>query len=69
MHFYFYCRKWICKYFIEDENAKKILWLRNNIKEKLHKKLNIDTYTDNQTSKFVIENGKINIKFTNTIFM
>jgi len=69
MHFYFYCRKWICKYFIEDENAKKILWLRNNIKEKLNKKLNIVIYTDNQTSKFVIENGKINIKFTNTIFM
>ncbi len=50
------------EYISTSESVKKILWLRNIIKEILNKKLNITIYTDNQASKCIMENGEINTK-------
>jgi len=50
------------EYISTSENVKKILWIRNIIKEILNKKLNITIYTDNQASKCIMENGEINTK-------
>ena len=43
-----------------SENIKKILWIRNIIKEILNKGITIKIYTDNQASKKIMENGEIN---------
>jgi len=49
-------------YINTSKNVKKILWLRNIIKEILNKKLNITIYTDNQSSKCIMKNDEINSK-------
>ena len=50
------------EYRTTSENVKKMLWFRNIIKEVLNKKLNLTIYTDNQTSKCIMENGEVNTK-------
>jgi hypothetical protein len=50
------------EYISTSENIKKILWIRNIIKEILNKWITVKIYTDNQASKKIMENGEINTK-------
>ena len=50
------------EYINTSENIKKILWIRNIIKEIVNKWITVKIYTDNQASKKIMENGEINTK-------
>jgi len=50
------------EYISTSENIKKILWIRNIIKEILNKWITVKIYTDNQASKKIMENRETNTK-------
>jgi len=50
------------EYISTSENLKKILWIRNILKELINYNKTITKYTDNLASKTTIENGEINTK-------
>ena len=50
------------EYISTSENLKKILWIRNILKELINYNKTITIYTDNLASKTTIENGEINTK-------
>jgi len=45
-----------------SENIKKILWIRNILKDLINYNKTITIFTDNLASKITIENGEISIK-------
>ena len=50
------------EYISTSENIKKILWIRNILKELINYNKTITIFTDNLASKITIENGEINTK-------
>ena len=51
------------EFIIASECIKKALWFRNTIYELFNYKSPITIYTDNKSSKIIMENGELSIKF------